>query len=443
MSKQNPREGAPEPPVSRRRFLASSAATAALVATGNYAFAQGANKPLRVGVVGCGGRGSGAALNVLDAAPDLVIRSLGDLFPDRMNGLKNSLKERAGKDAAFAKKIDLAEERCFTGFDSYKKVIDSGIDYVILATPPGFRPSHLRYAVEKNKHVFMEKPVAVDPVGVRSVIASGEMAAAKKLGIVAGTQRRHQASYIETIRRIHNGDIGEIVTAQAYWNQGGLWKHDRQPSWSDMEWQIRNWLYFTWLSGDHIVEQHVHNLDVINWTLKAHPEKAMGTGGRQARTGAEYGHVYDHFAIEYEYPGGVRVLSMCRQQDGTASRVAENIVGTKGTANPDGAIRGENRYRHEGGNDPYVQEHTDLINSIRAGKPLNEARQVAESTLTAIMGRLAAYTGQEVTWEQALALNLDLMPERLELGPLPVPPVAVPGQTRLEENKVAPAVIKG
>lgn len=425
--------------LSRRNFLVTTAATAALVASGNYAHAQGKNKPMRVGVVGCGGRGSGAILNCLDAAPDMVVVALGDLFPDRLNGLKNSLRDRAGKDKTFAAKVDLKDERCHTGFDAYKQVIDGDIDYVILATPPGFRPPHLRYAVEKGKHVFMEKPVAVDPVGVRSVIESGQMAMAKGLGVVSGTQRRHQASYIETIKRIHDGAIGEVVTAQAYWNQGGLWLHPRQDSWSDMEYQIRNWLYYTWLSGDHITEQHVHNLDVLNWVMKANPVKAMSLGGRQVRTGPEYGHIFDHFATEYEYPGGVRVLSQCRQQDGTASRVSENIVGTKGTADPNGTIRGANRYRHEGGNDPYVQEHTDLINSIRAGKPLNEARRVAESTLTAIMARLSAYTGQEVTWDQALNLNLNLMPERLEFGPLPVPPVAVPGKTRLEDGRVAQA----
>jgi predicted dehydrogenase len=267
---------------------------------------------------------------------------------------------------------------------------------------------------------------------VRSVLASSEQAAQKGLGIVAGTQRRHEASYIETIKRIHDGAIGDVTAAQCYWNQGGLWNHARQPSWSDMEWQVRNWLYFPWLSGDHIVEQHVHNLDVINWVMKTHPAKALGMGGRQARTGPEYGNIYDHFTIEYEYPNGVRVLSMCRQQDGTATRIGEHVVGTKGTSNPANSIRGASRYRFEGQQtNPYVQEHADLIASIRAGKPLNEGKQIAESTLTAIMGRMSTYTGHEVTWEQALNSKLDLMPATLAFGPLPVPPVPVPGKTPL------------
>lgn len=433
MSKQHKPGGAPS--LTRRDFLVSSAVTTAvLAASGSYAFAQEANKKLRVGVVGCGGRGSGAVLNCLEAAPDMEVVALGDLFEDRLNGLKNDLKKR-GEDPKYKGKIAISDERCFTGFDNYKKVIDSGVDYVILATPPGFRPAHLRYAVEKGKHVFMEKPVAVDPAGVRSVIESAQMAANKKLGIVAGTQRRHQKGYVETIKRIHDGAIGDVVSAQVYWNQGGLWHHGRQPSWSDMEYQVRNWLYYTWLSGDHIVEQHVHNLDVANWVLRAHPVKVVGTGGRQSRTAPEYGHIFDHFALEYEYPNGVRVLSMCRQQDGTASRVAEHVVGTKGTSNAGSSISGPNRFRAEGGNDPYVQEHTDLINSIRAGKPLNEGRQIAESTLTAIMGRLAAYTGQEISWDQALNLEMNLMPAKMELGPLAVPAVAVPGKTRLEDMK--------
>jgi predicted dehydrogenase len=288
-------------------------------------------------------------------------------------------------------------------------------------------------AVAAGKHVFMEKPVAVDPTEVRQVIAASDLAAQKKLGIVAGTQRRHEAPYIETMKRVHAGAIGDIISAQCYWNQGGLWMNARQPAWSDMEWQLRNWLYFTWLSGDHIVEQHVHNLDVVNWAIQATPVKALSLGGRQVRTDPAYGHVYDHFTTEFEYPNGVKVLSMCRQIDGTASRVEERVQGTKGTTNCNGSIRGQNAWRFEGErNNPYVQEHTDLIASIRANKPLNEGRRIAESTLTAIMARMSAYTGQEVTWDQAMNSKLSLMPAKLEMGPMPVPPVAVPGKTPLE-----------
>ena len=422
-------EAAKTAAVSRRDFLKTSAtltASAALLASGNYAHAQGTGKIL-VGVVGCGGRGSGAAGDCARAGADTVeIVALGDLFQDRLNGSK----ERLRRDLAAQFKV--TDDRCFTGFDAYQKVIGSGVDLVILATPPGFRPMHLKAAIEAGKHVFMEKPVAVDPEGVRSVIASSEQAGLKRLAIVAGTQRRHDPQYVATIQRIHEGAIGDIIAAQCYWNQGGLWKHDRKPEWTDMEWQVRNWLYFTWLSGDHIVEQHVHNLDVINWALKANPVKAVGMGGRQSRTGPEYGHIYDHFAVEYEYPNGVRVQSMCRQIGGTASRVEERLVGTKGTSNANGSIRGATPWRYEGKKaNPYVQEHVDLLESIRAGKPLNEGKQVAESTLVAIMGRMSAYTGQEVTWEQAMASKLSLMPAKLAMGDLPVPPVAVPGRTPL------------
>jgi predicted dehydrogenase len=282
----------------------------------------------------------------------------------------------------------------------------------------------------------MEKPVAVDPVGIRSVIASSELASQKGLAIVAGTQRRHQDHYLQVMKRIHDGDIGEIVAAQCYWNQGDLWVKKPRPHWSDMEWQCRNWLYFTWLSGDHIVEQHLHNLDVINWAIGTHPVQAMGMGGREVRTGKEYGNVFDHFAVEYEYPGGVRVLSMCRQIKGASTRVAERVVGTKGLVKTDGrngSIEGEKPYKYEGKSpSPYVQEHADLIRSIRQGKPLNEGRQVAESTMTAIIGRMSAYTGRALKWDWAMnASKLDLAPPKYEFGDLPVRPVSVPGKTKL------------
>jgi predicted dehydrogenase len=327
-------------------------------------------------------------------------------------------------------------ETTFSGFDAYQKVIAAGADLVILATPPGFRPMHLEAAINAGKHVFMEKPVAVDSAGVRSVMASGASAKSKNLAIVAGTQRRHQLSYVETIKRIHDGAIGQVLGGQVYWNQGGLWLHQRKPEWSDTEYQIRNWIYYTWVGGDHIVEQHVHNIDVANWVMGAHPISAYGMGGRQSRTDAAYGHVFDHFAIEFEYPGGVKVSSFCRQIDGTAPRVGEEFHGTKGTTNAQNSIRAAERWRYEGKNpNPYVQEHVDLIASIRAGKPLNEAQQIAESTLSAIMGRLTAYTGQMVTWEQALNADLNLMPPTLELGAMPIAPIAIPGRTPMPAQK--------
>jgi len=412
--------------ITRRTFLKTSAVLAAGAAVMNIPFvhAQGSDR-IRVGLIGCGGRGKGAANDCVNSASGIEIYAIGDLFQDRMESAKKDLR-------GLGDKANLSDDRCFHGFDNYLKVIQSGVDMVILATPPGFRPQHFKAAIEAGKHVFMEKPVAVCPTGVRTVIAASELASQKKLGVVAGTQRRHDKGYQETINRLRDGAAGKIVSAQCYWNQGGLWRADRQDNWSDTEWQIRNWLYFAWLSGDHIVEQHIHNIDVINWVLGATPVKAVGMGGRQSRTEPAYGHIYDHFAIDFEYPGGVKVLSMCRQIDNCANRVGEFVMGTEGVADPGGWIKGKSEWSYSGSRpNPYIQEHTDLIASIRAGKPLNEGRQVAESTLCAIMGRMAAYTGQEITWEKALNSDLNLMKENLTFGPMAVDPVAMPGKTRV------------
>ena len=279
---------------------------------------------------------------------------------------------------------------------------------------------------------------------MRSVIDSSKKAEEKGLAIVAGTQRRHQAHYIEIMKRIHEGAIGDIVSGQCYWNQGALWINRATMNWanrivqdwSDMEWQIRNWLFLTWLSGDHIVEQHVHNIDVINWALGTHPEKCTGMGGREVRTGPEYGNIFDHFAVDYEYPNGIRVMSMCRQTAGASNNVSERVIGSKGFSYTDGAngnIKGQNAYEYpEKSPNPYVQEHADLIRSIREGAPLNEGVRIAESTLTAIMGRMSAYTGRALSWDWVMnASELDLSPPKYEMGDLPVRPVAVPGKTPL------------
>ena len=437
------------PNVSRRHFLKTSAATgvAAALAGVPKMFARGSDK-LRVGLVGCGQRGTGAAKNCVHAAENVEIVAMGDLFEDRLQESFKSLKNNETIKSDWyssipwqcADKAKVTEETCFVGFDAYKKVIACDVDMVILATPPHYRPMHLAAAVEANKHVFIEKPVAVDPVGVRSVIASSELAAKKGLSIVAGTHCRRHAPYLEIMKRIHNGQIGEIVAGQCYFNWGkGLdWKYPRQTGWSDMQWQCRNWYYFTWLSGDHIVEQHVHNIDAINWAIGANPVKAMGMGGREVRTDAVYGNIFDHFAVEFEYPNGVRVLSMCSQIEGTTVRTSEHLVGTKGTTCTDkgvGRIEGKNPYEYDGpSSNPYVQEHTDLINSIRTSELLNEGRQIAESTLAAIMGRMSAYTGREISWKWVMnGSKLDLSPPRYDFGdwPLPVRPVPVPGKTRL------------
>jgi myo-inositol 2-dehydrogenase / D-chiro-inositol 1-dehydrogenase len=414
---------------SRRDFIRTTTAAVVggtLASTVNLpgAFAAGSDE-IRVGVIGCGGRGTGAIENVLNAAEGVRLVAIGDLFPDR---LQESLKNLA----KLGDKVAVPAERQFTGWDAYEKVLASDANYVILATPPGFRPTHLQAAIAAGKHVFTEKPVCVDATGYKTVLAAADMASQKGLGVAAGTQRRHHAAYLEAMKRLHDGAIGDIVSVRAYWNQGGLWNKPREANWTDMEYQLRNWLYYTWLSGDHIVEQHVHNIDVGNWGMGSIPVRVFGVGGRQARTSPEYGHIYDHFGLEFEHANGVRMLSMCRQIPGTPGLVAEAFVGTKGTMETqDGRryeITGPNAWSWSGEfTNPYQQEHTDLIQSIRAGRPLNELKQVADSTLTAICGREAAYTGRVVAFEQYLATDQNLAPAKLSFGPIETPAVAVPG----------------
>ena len=424
-------------PVSRRSFIQTTAAASAAFALHGGVPVAGSDI-IRVGVVGCGGRGTGAARDCLRGSSGVELVALGDLMPDRLARCRAELAKSAAADPAIAAGLKVADDRCFTGFDAYQQVLASDIHLVILATPPFFRPEHLAAAVAAGRHVFAEKPVAVDAAGIRSVLETYRSAKQKGLGIGVGTQRRHQAEYLDAIRRIRDGAIGTVVSGQVFWNQGGLWNHARQQEWTDAEWQIRNWLYFTWLSGDHIVEQHVHNIDVANWILGAHPIKAIGVGGRQSRIEPRYGHIYDHFAVHFEYANGARVMSMARQIPGTHGRVGEDFTGTAGRAElrdtGTSAIHGSRAWawqRPEKRINPYVQEHTDLIASLRAGSPLNELETVAESTLTAIMGREAAYTGQEVGWEAMLAADQDLAPPQVAFGPLDVPPVPIPGVTKL------------
>ncbi len=420
-------------PATRRAFLQTSsvAGAAALLSRAGFAHVAGADR-MKVGVIGCGGRGLGAAVNCAQADPSVVIWALGDVFQERVDG---ACAEGEGGLKQLGERFQVATERRFTGFDAYKGVLASDCDLVILATPPHFRPMHFAAAIEAGKHVFFEKPVAVDAPGVRRVIEASEAAAKKGLAVVTGTQRRHQAPYLEVMKRIHGGDIGAITALEAGWMQGGLWMHKRQPQWSDMEWQLKNWLYFTWLSGDHIVEQHVHNIDVCNWAMDAHPIVATGMGGRQVRTDPAYGHIYDHFAINFEYANGVRMHSACRQIDGCAGGVFERVIGSNGVAEMWAGggigIRGEKEWDWEGdAADPYVQEHVDLIASIRSGKPLNEGVRIAESTLTAIMGRMSAYTGRAIKWDEALNSKEDLSPKSYDMGPIAVAPVAMPGKTQ-------------
>ncbi len=417
---------------SRRDFLKKSTAAVfgGAVASGlgaiPGAYAAGSDM-IKVGLIGCGSRGSGAAEDVLESAPGVKLVAMGDAFQDHIGKSLQVLSKLGDK-------ADVPKDRQFAGFGAFEKVLECDVNYVILATPPGFRPWHLKAAVEAGKHIFAEKPVAVDGPGIRAVLEIDELARSKGLGIGVGTQRHHQTGYVETLKRIHDGAIGEITAARAYWNQGPIWVHPKQETWSDMEWQMRNWYYFTWLCGDHIVEQHVHNLDVVNWAMGTHPVRAVGVGGRQVRTDPVYGHIYDHFSIDYEFGNGVHEASMCRQIPGCENNVSEVLAGTKGFVQVNKyAITGEKSWKFEGANNkPYVQEHTDLIKSIRSGKPYNELKAVTETTLTAIMGRMAAYTGQAVTWEQALNSEESLMPPKLDWQePLAVAPVALPGRTKL------------
>jgi len=381
---------------------------------------------LKVGLIGCGGRGSGAAAQALNADPHVKLTAMGDAFSDRLQASLANLKKENPE------KVDVAPDHCFVGFDAYQKVIDSGVDVVILATPPHFRPMHIQAAVAAGKHVFAEKPVAVDAPGVRSVLATCELAKEKNLSVVSGFCWRYDQGVRDTMARVLDGAIGDIVAIQEVYNAGGLWMKPRQPEWTDMEWQLRNWLYFTWLSGDHNVEQHVHSLDKASWLMHEElPVKCVGLGGRQVRTEPEYGHIFDHHAVTYEYANGVKLFAFCRQQNGCASDVSDHFMGTKGRCDVlKNHITGENPWRYSGKkNNMYQTEHDELFASIRSGNPKNDGLFMSRSTLLAIMGRMATYTGQEITAEQALASQETLAPTAYEFGPLPVPPVAQPGRT--------------
>ena len=411
-------------PISRRDFVKAGSSTAALLASTPLVYAGGQDQTISVGLIGCGGRGTGAAENCLESSQNVKLVAMGDMFKDRVDGSRKNLSKRDG--------YKVTDDNVFVGFDAYKKVLDSGCDMVILATPPGFRPMHFKAAVEAGKHIFFEKPVGVDPTGIRTVLEYGKKAAEKKLAVVTGTQRRHQKNYLDTIGEIHKGAIGEITSGRCYWNGSTPWVRKRQEGWNDMEYQLRNWYHFTWLCGDHITEQHVHNLDVMNWVLKSHPISAVAIGGKQVNTGPEYGNGWDHFGVDFTYPNDVHVLSMCRHWPNSPGNVSEAVVGTKGKsdcANNITFFNGDKAWKAPGGGiNPYVQEHKDLIQSIRDGKPLNEAEQIAHSTLTSIMGREAAYTGQVIKWDELLNSKLNLMPEKLEFGPLPEASQAIPGK---------------
>ncbi len=428
----------------RRDFLKTTGVAAgAALATSLFpsGVRAGGSDAIKVGLVGCGGRGSGAADNVMHAAPNVSIVALADAFQDKLDSCRDFLTTKSAQEdkvKEMGNKVDLPKERCFVGLDAYQKLIDCpDVNYIILATPPGFRPYHLKAAVAAGKTIFTEKPVATDAPGIRVVLEAAEKAKANNLAIVAGTQRRHQLGYLESMKRIQGGEMGDVTGGRAYWNQGVLWFKPHQKDQTEVQYQVHNWYHFPWLCGDNIDEQHIHNLDVMNWGIGAHPVKAVGMGGRQHPiTGPDDGVKFDHFAVDFEYPNDVHVLSMCRQVDGCENNVSEALVGTKGQWQSGGYVLNGKRVitgeQDRAAQDPYIQEHTDLIESVRSGKPLNELKRVAESTLTCILGRMSTYSGKALTWEQALNSKEQLMPEPDKLDwnmELPKWTVAVPGKT--------------
>jgi len=373
-------------------------------------------RELKVGLVGCGGRGTGALGNLLEAADGITVTALGDILPDQMESCRAKIEAGHGQ--------TVPDDHCFIGFDSYKKVMESGIDMVILATPPVFRPDHFQLAVESGIHCFLEKPVAIDPTGYRRIVATSKLAEAKGLSVVTGTQRRHERPYVASYQKIQEGLIGKIVNGTVYWLQGKPWYATRQPGMTDVEYMIRDWFNWQWLAGDHIVEQHVHNIDVFMWMLGDHPYKATGFGSRLRRRSGDQ---FDQFYIDFEFPGGVRLNSQCRQVDGCSNRVGEVIFGTKGIWNSknfeitdyDGKVlwrydaEGEKaRYKQH---DPYVLEHVDWVNHIRKGTMHVESEDAANSVMAGVMGRESAYTGKRTLWEDMVASKQNYLPEKVEL----------------------------
>jgi myo-inositol 2-dehydrogenase / D-chiro-inositol 1-dehydrogenase len=441
-------EHSPLTPASRRQFLKRSGAVALTTILGGQlvstsrVFAANSDT-LRVGLIGCGGRGTGAANNALRADSNTVLVAMADVFGDRLNNSLQSLQKEHGD------RVKVDPEHRFTGFDGYQKLIDSGVDVVLLATPPGFRPYHLQAAVAAGKHVFCEKPMAVDAPGVRTVLAVAEEAKRKKLALVSGFCWRYNAGERAIMQRIHDGAIGQPLSLQNTYNTGPIWVNPRRPEWNDMTYQLRNWYYFGWLSGDHITEQAVHSLDKMAWAMRdVPPARCVAHGGRQVRTGEEFGHIYDHFSVVYEYDDGARGYHFCRQQAGCANDNSDYFIGSKGIARINAfgplTITGESSWRFRGDRpDMYQVELDEMIASIRDGKPINDGVWMAHSTLLAIMGRMAAYTGQVVTWDQALQSKEDLVKFALDQEThqgnprfawdlqLRTPPVAMPGRTQL------------
>lgn len=429
----------------RREFLKASALVAGGVMLNQFAFAGGhssVDDTIKIALIGCGDRGTGAAFQALSTTANVKLVAMADAFQDRID---NSYKVLSDK---FKEKVDVPQERRFIGFDAYKKAIELA-DVVLLVTPPGFRPDHFEEAVKQGKHVFMEKPVAVDAPGVRKVLAAAELAKQKKLNVVVGLQRRYQANYRETIKRIQDGAIGDITGGQVYWNSGGVWVKKREPNQTEMEYQMRNWYYFNWLCGDHIVEQHVHNIDIANWVKNAYPVSVQGTGSRAWRTGKDYGEIYDNHSVELTYADGAVIHSQCRHFEGISNRVDESFQGTKGrtylSAGNNGILwdhKGKQIFSHpnKGNANPYQTEHDELFAAIAKGEfKFSDAERGAKSCFTAIIGRYATYSGQIIKWDEALKADNGLMPEQLNWNAHPrlmpdengLYPIPTPGKTKV------------
>jgi myo-inositol 2-dehydrogenase/D-chiro-inositol 1-dehydrogenase len=438
----------------RREFIkTSSLVVAGGALAGSLGIARtahaGADETIKVALIGCGGRGSGAIADCLDAKPNVKLIAMADLFEDRLAGSLRELQRRE----QYKDRVDVPKDRQFVGFDAYQKALEAGADLVILATPPGFRPIHFEAAVKAGKHIFMEKPVATDAAGVRRVLAAAEESKQKGLGVGVGLQRRHQKGYLETMKRLKDGAIGDIIAMRVYWNGTTPWtKHradlerDYGRPLTEIEYQCRNWYYFTWICGDHIVEQHIHNLDVGNWLKDAYPVEANGMGGCEVRKGKDTGETFDHHYVEFTYGDGSKMYSQCRHIQGCFNSVSEHAHGTKGKV--DMSDRGwviepkdgERTARSpRGDRNPYKQEHIDLLESIASGMPYNEAEYGAKSTMTAILGRMSTYCGEKLTWDQAINSNVTIMPKEFSFEA--TPPVlpnkegqyarAIPGITKV------------
>lgn len=434
--------------VSRRDFVRNSALLVGGLSVGLSAEASAyvaGNDMIKVAIIGCGGRGRGALMQALKASPKVKVVAMADAFRDQLDQCYQIIttpQTNTDKPINIKKQVDVPEKNKFVGFDAYKQAIPLA-DVVILTTPPGFRPMHFEEAVKQGKHIFMEKPVATDANGVRQVIAAAEEAKKKNLKIVVGLQRHYQTSYLETLKRVQDGMIGDIISANCWWNSGGVWVKERQPNMTEMEYQMRNWYYFNWLCGDHINEQHIHNIDVVNWFKGSYPVKAIGMGGRQQRTDKKFGEIFDHHHVEFEYADGMVLNSQCQHFEGCANNVSELLIGTKGKAT-EGKIldyKGNTIWKHRDQEDPdpYQVEHDVLFDAIINNKSINDAERGARSTMTAILGRMATYSGQAISWDDAFNSTMSIMPKTFawdaETPTKPDAngfyPVPVPGKTKV------------